>query len=80
MLLYRNHFTPVKKNRKRESFIRVIGSCFQTILSILCNFLEWDLALSIDLKVVCGACIINAIDLLMMLPLYLFKPIKDQRD
>lgn len=81
ILLYLSNCTSIKRvKRKGKSFIRVTGNCFQTKLSILWKFLDWDLALSTDLKVVCSACIINAIDLLMMLPLYLFKPIRDQRD
>lgn len=45
------------KNGKTESM--------ETKFSILCKFLEWDLVLNIKPEV-CDACIINAIDLLMM--------------
>lgn len=51
----------------------------ETKFSILCKFLEWDLVRNINPEV-CDACIMNAIDLLVMLLLYLFKPIRDQRD
>lgn len=60
----------------KKCFIKGTGKCFQTKLSILCKFLEWDLVLSIDLKVVYDACIINVIDLLMMLSLYFFQAYK----